>query len=118
VLPPRWWAAQARYSLAFVLKNRLRDRADAIDFADEWRFERYLQQIEDESGVDIRVLLVPEVSGESLQMFSVREARAAGIGQGLDRRDCSSCTTPEAIGPGSRWVLSSRASSPTRSRDI
>lgn len=86
VLPPRWWAAQARYTLAFFLKNRLRDRAGVINFADQWRFERFLQQIEDESGADIRVLLVPRVSGESLEMFSVREARAAGVGQGVDRR--------------------------------
>lgn len=34
VLPPRWWAAQARYTLAFFLKNRLRDRAGMISFAD------------------------------------------------------------------------------------
>jgi hypothetical protein len=33
VLPPRWWAAQARYTLAFFLKNRLRDRAGVISFA-------------------------------------------------------------------------------------
>lgn len=83
---PAFWAAQIRYTLAMVSPNRMRDHAGVVSFADEWRFERFLQQIEDESGVDIRFLLVPSVEGEKLEAFSVRMARKMGVGQGVDRR--------------------------------
>ena len=86
ILPPRWWAAQARYASAGLLVNRVRDHAGVIPFGDEWRFERFLQQIDDESGVDVRFLLVPEVAGETLERYSVRQARALGVGRDLDRR--------------------------------
>jgi hypothetical protein len=86
ILPPRWWAAQARYASASLLVNRVRDHAGVLTFGDEWRFERFLQQIDDESGVDLRFLLVPEVTGETLEGYSVRQARALGVGRDLDRR--------------------------------
>jgi uncharacterized protein len=85
-LSPQWWGAQIRYSAAMVSPNRVRDKAGVISFAHEWRFERFLQMIEDESGVDIRFLLVPSVEGETLERFSVRMARKMGVGQDLDRR--------------------------------
>jgi hypothetical protein len=69
-----------------VFPNRVRDKAGVLSFADQWHFERFLQQIDDESGVDIRFLLVPSVKGEKLEAFSVRMARSMGVGQGLDRR--------------------------------
>ena len=84
--PPAWWAAQIRYALAPVLKNRVRDDAGILPKDDESRFEIFLQQIDDESGVDIRFVLVPEVRGESLEDFSVRTARELGVGRDGDRR--------------------------------
>jgi uncharacterized protein len=83
---PEWWASQIRYNAAMISPNRVRDKAGVISFAHEWRFERFLQMIEDESGVDIRFLLVPSVEGETLEQFGVRMARKMGVGQGLDRR--------------------------------
>jgi uncharacterized protein len=83
---PQWWASQIRYNAAMVSPNRVRDKAGVISFAHEWRFERFLQMIEDESGVDIRFLLVPSVEGETLEQFGVRMARKMGVGQDLDRR--------------------------------
>ncbi len=83
---PQWWGAQTRYTLAMVSPNRVRDKAGVVSLADEWHFERLLQQIADESGVDIRFLLVPSVEEEKLESFSVRMARSMGVGQDLDRR--------------------------------
>jgi uncharacterized membrane protein YgcG len=101
LVSPAWWAAQARYSFAFLLKNRVRDQARVLSFGDQWRFERFMQQIEDESGVDIRFLFVPSVPDEKFELFSVRMARAIGMGRDSNRR-CSSSMTSPAIGSGSR----------------
>src|SRR5918992_2232277 len=83
---PAWWAAQARYSFAFLVKNRVRDRAGVLSQGDQWRFERFMQQIDDESGVDVRFLFVPSVLNEKFELFSVRMAREMGIGRDSDRR--------------------------------
>jgi uncharacterized protein len=69
-----------------VLKNRVRDDAGILPKDDESRFEIFLQMIDDESGVDIRFVLVPEVRGESLEDFSTRTARELGVGRDADRR--------------------------------
>jgi hypothetical protein len=84
--PPTWWATQIRYALAPVLKNRVRDDAGILPKDDESRFEIFLQMIDDESGVDIRFVLVPEVRGESLEDFSTRTARELGVGRDAGRR--------------------------------
>jgi uncharacterized protein len=84
--PWRWWAAMARYTLAPLLKNRVRDEAGVLSSWDERNFEIFLQQIDDESGVDVRFVLVPGLRGESLEDFSVRTARTMGIGRKSDRR--------------------------------
>jgi hypothetical protein len=84
--PWRWWAAQVRYTLAPLLKNRVRDEAGVLGPGDERKFEIFLQQIDDESGVDVRFVLVPGIRGESLEDFSVRTARTMGIGRKSDRR--------------------------------
>ncbi len=85
-LSPNWWAAQARYSFAFLIKHRVRDEAGVLGFKDQWRLERFMQQIDDESGVDVRFLFVPSVPDEKLEMFSVRMARAMGMGRDSNRR--------------------------------
>jgi hypothetical protein len=61
------------------------DRAAIIDSSDLTRFEDYLAQLERESGIDIRFLFVDSVPAGTLNDFAVREARALGIGQHLDR---------------------------------
>jgi hypothetical protein len=38
----------------FIIPNRQRERADVLSLGAEWRFERFLRQIEVESGVDVR----------------------------------------------------------------
>jgi uncharacterized protein len=82
---PRWWLTQGRAVRAFLITNRVRDQAGVLSLRDQWHFERFLQQIDDESGVDIRFLLVPSVN-EDLVAFGVRQARAMGMGRDTDRR--------------------------------
>jgi uncharacterized membrane protein YgcG len=64
---------------------RVVDRAGVLDRAELPQFESYLDNLEKESGVDIRFLFVDSVAGP-IEAFAVREARALGIGQDLDRR--------------------------------
>jgi uncharacterized protein len=86
IYPPRWWAAQVRIQGAFLFHSRVTDGIAALRFSDERRFEQFLQQIDDESGVDVRFLLVPRVDGGSLEEYSIRQARALGVGRDAGRR--------------------------------
>jgi uncharacterized protein len=83
---PRWWAVEIRSHTAFLFHSRVTDEIGTLGFWHEWWFERYLQQIADESAVDIRFLLVPKVEGESLETYSVGKARALGVGRDANRR--------------------------------
>jgi hypothetical protein len=86
IFPPWWWGAQIRMQTAFLVHSRVTDKIDGLTFRDEWRFEQLLQQIDDESGVDIQFLLVPRIEGPSLEEYSVQQARARGVGRDADRR--------------------------------
>jgi uncharacterized membrane protein YgcG len=86
IFSPSWWLGEARETLAFVVSRRVSDRAGVVPLSEEWQLERFLQRMEDESGVDIRFLLVPAVTGESLEAYGVRMARSLGVGRDADRR--------------------------------
>jgi hypothetical protein len=47
-------SSRRKPTLAFIIPNRQRERADVLSLGAEWRFERFLRQIEVESGVDVR----------------------------------------------------------------
>jgi hypothetical protein len=72
--------------LGFRLTHRIDDRAALLDRRQLPRFEDYLTNIKDESGIDIRLLLLDSVPGGSLEEFAVQHARSLGIGRTLDRR--------------------------------
>jgi hypothetical protein len=61
------------------------DRAALIDSVELPHLESYLENVRRESGVDIRFLFVDSVREGTLEDFTVREARALGIGRDLDR---------------------------------
>lgn len=65
--------------------SRVVDRAAVLDRGELPQLESYLDNLERESGVDIRFLFVDSVPG-AIEAFAVREARALGIGRDLDRR--------------------------------
>jgi len=72
-------------SLAQAVIKRVDDRARYLESGELPNFDRYLQQIYDESGVDIRFLFVDSVPG-TLEDFALHQARALGIGRDIDRR--------------------------------
>jgi uncharacterized membrane protein YgcG len=65
--------------------QRVYDHAGVLDPAELPLLNQYLQQIRDESGADLRFLLVDSVQG-SLEAFALRQARALGVGRETDRR--------------------------------
>ena len=50
------------------------------------KFDHYLHQVRDESGVDVRFLLVRGVPHGDLESFALQRLRALGIGRQVDRR--------------------------------
>jgi hypothetical protein len=67
-------------------ERRIDDRVAVLDSAELPQFANLLNQIERESGVDVRFVFVDTVPDGDLERFAVREARALGLGQGQDRR--------------------------------
>ena len=65
--------------------DRVDDRIGFLSKNDVAAFDRYLAEVEQESGIDVRLLFVDSVVGETLEQFAVRTARDLGIGQDLDR---------------------------------
>ena len=68
------------------LNPRVLDHARLIPKAVRVQHEMQLQRIFEESGVDLRFLLVPTTGDESLERFAVREARERGLGRETGRR--------------------------------
>jgi hypothetical protein len=60
---------------------RLTDGVDLIPAADERQYNRYLHWMEKESGIDIRVLLVPDTRGRPLEQFALGSMRELGVGR-------------------------------------
>ncbi|MEP6574194.1 MAG: TPM domain-containing protein [Gemmatimonadota bacterium] len=68
------------------LRPRLRDEAKILTGEERGRTEQFLDRINDESNVDIRILLVPSVPGGDLEGFALRRARDLGVGKESGRR--------------------------------
>jgi uncharacterized protein len=69
-----------------LIHPRVDDQAGLIPWRQQFQFETYLKRMYDESGVDLRFLLMDQIPSGSLEEFSLRRARALGIGRDLDRR--------------------------------
>lgn len=65
---------------------RVSDKAHFLPFTVRQNLETHLEAIYLESGIDVRFIFLPSLSGESLEEFSVRRARSLGIGQETGRR--------------------------------
>lgn len=59
---------------------RFTDEAGLIDTHDRGAFNSELNLLYDEMGVDIRILVVPNPGGETLEEFAVQRARASRVG--------------------------------------
>lgn len=66
--------------------RRVQDRAGLLYRTDIHEFERYLTDVQRESGVDIRFILLDSLRDETLEEFTVRTVRRQGIGRDLSGR--------------------------------
>jgi uncharacterized membrane protein YgcG len=64
----------------------VQDRAGLLSRTDVQEFERYLTDVQRESGVDIRFILLDSLRDETLEEFTVRTVRRQGIGRDLSGR--------------------------------
>lgn len=63
------------------LRGRINDNADVIDSKDEAALESHLERLEEQTGIQIAVLTVPSLEGDSIESFSLNVAREWGLGQ-------------------------------------
>jgi uncharacterized protein len=72
--------------LRWRLHPRVTDEIGLLGKTGRIRHEEQLQLLFDESGVDIRFLLVSTTGGEPIERYAVRRARELGVGRDTDRR--------------------------------
>lgn len=63
------------------LQGRINDYADVIDSSDEATLTNHLQTLEDKTGIQIAVLTVPSLEGDSIESFSISVAEEWKLGQ-------------------------------------
>jgi uncharacterized protein len=61
--------------------RRMDDRVGIIPAADERRYNEYLFQMQSESGIDVRIALVPDTRGQPLQQYALRAMRELDVGR-------------------------------------
>jgi len=61
--------------------GRVNDQVGLIPAYDERQYSAYLDQVQSESGIDIRIALVPEGTGQSPEQFALATMRELGIGR-------------------------------------
>ena len=57
------------------------DRVGLIPWADELRFNRFLDGVRNESGIDVRVVIVPDARGSTPDQLALNTMRGLGIGR-------------------------------------
>ena len=66
--------------------NRVVDRVGIISAAEQRNYNWFLEQMHRESGIDLRIVLVPTVGNSRPEQFALATMRELGIGQGTGRR--------------------------------
>lgn len=100
--------------LRWRLHPRIADEIGLLGKTDRVRHEEQLQLLFDESGVDIRFLLVATTGGEPIERYAVRRARELGVGRETDRRgllilyDRAGKAMRIEVGPNLQGVLPDR----------
>jgi hypothetical protein len=61
--------------------RRVDDRVGLIPAADERQYNRYLEWVQQESGIDIHIVLAPDTRGFSPERFALATMRELGVGQ-------------------------------------
>jgi hypothetical protein len=71
---------------AWLPTQRVYDDAHFLTRHAAWMYENELGGILDESGADIRFLLVRNISGQTLSSYALARMRELGVGKDVDRR--------------------------------
>ncbi len=66
--------------------RRVVDRVGIISAAEQRNYNRFLEQMHRESGIDLRIVLVPTVGESTPEQFALATMRELGIGQGTGSR--------------------------------
>jgi len=61
-------------------KGRVNDYANVISKSDEAQIEGYLQQLDEQTGVQLMVLTVPSMGGDDISTYSIKVAEKWGVG--------------------------------------
>lgn len=62
-------------------RGRVDDRVGLIPAYDEQQYGRYLDQVQSESGIDIRIALVPDTRGRPPEQYALALMRDLGVGR-------------------------------------
>lgn len=91
--------------------RKMDDRVDLIPAADEREYNRYLGWVEDESGIDIRIVLVPDTDGMPVEQFALATMRQLEVGKDNGGRgllvlyDSTARTIRFEVGPRLEGIL-------------
>jgi hypothetical protein len=94
-----------------VAPRRVVDRVGIISAAEQRNYNRFLEQMHRESGIDLRIVLVPTVGTSTPEQFALTTMRELGIGQGTGSRgllivyDTLARTMRVEIGPKLEGIL-------------
>jgi uncharacterized protein len=94
-----------------VAPSRVVDRVGIISAAEQRNYNWFLEQMHRESGIDLRIVLVPTVGNSTPEQFALATMRQLGIGQGTGRRgllivyDTLARTMRVEIGPKLEGIL-------------
>jgi uncharacterized membrane protein YgcG len=95
---------------------RVADRVGLIPAADERQYNLYLEQVQSESGIDVRIALVPDTRGERPEQFALSTMRELGVGRETGGRgllilyDTLARTMRIEVGPSWRGFFRTRSS--------
>ena len=62
-------------------RRHVDDRVGLIPWADELRFNRFLDGVRNKSGIDVRVAIVPDARGSTRDRLALPKMRDLGIGR-------------------------------------
>ena len=91
--------------------RRVDDQVDLIPAADERQYNKYLDWVENESGIDIRIVLAPTIGGQAPEQFALAAMRDLGVGRRTGGRgmlvlyDTSARTMRIEVGPKLEGIL-------------
>lgn len=66
--------------------RRMDDQVGLIPAYDEAQYQRFLNNVQSESGIDVRIALVPDTRGRPAEQLALELMRDGGVGRGTGGR--------------------------------